>query len=62
MFKINLRQVRKTKKISQRVLAEMTGLSQQTISDIETGGNTNLATLAGIAKALGCQVTDLIEG
>lgn len=68
MFRIKLKEVRKTKGIrSQHKLSDLilqkTGhyMAQQTISDIENGSNTNLATLAIIADALECRVVDLIE-
>ena len=37
MFKNHIREARKEKKLSQGELAEMVGVSRQTISSIETG-------------------------
>lgn len=61
MTRIKIREIRKAKGLTQQDIAKMTGLSQQTISDAERGGNMNLATLVLIARALGVKVTELIE-
>lgn len=46
ILKNNLKEVRKEKKLSQSVLAEMIGVSRNTISSIETGQFNPTAKLA----------------
>lgn len=54
---MNIRELRISKKITQRQLAEKTGISQQHISKIENGEITpTYATLEKIAKALDCEI------
>ena len=54
---MNIRELRISKKITQRQLAKKTGISQQHISKIESGEITpTYATLEKIAKALGCEI------
>ncbi len=61
-FGDNLKQVRKSKKISQEKLAEMLGVSRQSISKWETGENfpsmQNIMCLCDIFK---CRINDLIH-
>lgn len=54
---MDIRELRISKKITQRQLAEKTGISQQHISKIENGEIApTYATLEKIAKALGCEI------
>lgn len=46
---------------SSRRLAEVTGLSANTISRFRNGGSVKLPTLRRLAEALGCDPSDLIE-
>lgn len=57
----NVKKRRAEKRMSQAVLAERAGLSQQLISQIERGVNRSMTAdnLAALAKALECPVTDL---
>jgi transcriptional regulator of molybdate metabolism, XRE family len=58
-FKV--KEVRLAKNISQDELSKASGVSRQTISDLERGEvvNTTTATLAKLAEALGCKVGDI---
>ena len=59
----NVRRLRKARGLTQEDLAEAASLSQQHISEIETGKqNPMLLTLFGLAKALGATLTDLMTG
>lgn len=57
----NVKKYRSEKRLSQAELAQKAGLSQQLISQIERGVNRSMTTdnLVALARALGCQVTDL---
>lgn len=56
-----VKEVRLAKKISQDELSKASGISRQTISDLESGEvvNTTTATLTKLADALGCKVGDI---
>ena len=58
-----LQQVREARKLTQRQLADASGIPQQTISSLENGSRTDprLSTLRGLADALGCEIDDLYE-
>jgi transcriptional regulator with XRE-family HTH domain len=58
---MNLRAARRQKDITQSQLAELSGVNQTTISDIERGANRNPSweTVARIAKALGVPPEEL---
>lgn len=58
---MNLRTARRIKDITQARLAELSGVDQTTISDIERGRNINpsWATVSRIAKALGVEPEEL---
>ena len=57
-----IRTYRKTKKISQERLAELSGLHPTYISDIERGKvNASIYTLYMVAKALDIQISDLVS-
>lgn len=58
-----LRELRKAKGVTQREAALQTGLTEQTIYNIEKGVNTNptLATIQKIANYYGVPVVQLIE-
>jgi len=58
---MNLRTARRLKDITQAQLAELSGVDQRTISDIERGANRNPSweTVARIAKALGVSPEEL---
>ena len=54
---MDIRKLRISRNITQRQLAELTGLSQQHISKIENGEIApTYATLEKIANALGCEI------
>ena len=54
--------LRKKRKLSQRALAELTGLSYVHIARMETGeSDPRLSTLKALAKALKIKITDLID-
>ena len=61
----NLQEYRKKRNISQRQLAEQTGVNLRTLQDYEQGrkplGQAAAATVLRIAKALGVTVEDLIK-
>lgn len=57
----NVKKIRLAKKLSQEELCRASGVSRQTISDLESGKsvNTTTATLTKIADALRCSITDI---
>lgn len=56
-----LKEVRESKKISQNMLAEISGVSRTVINQIENGKRNNLAvgTMIKLADALECSVLDI---
>lgn len=58
---MNLRTARRLKDITQAQLAEIAGVDQTTISDIERGKNRNPSweTVARIARALGVEAEEI---
>ena len=62
-FTQNLKRVRHERGMSQTELAAATGISQQTISKIESGrvGTATLRTLEEISKRLGVPPTEMIS-
>lgn len=56
-----VKEIRLAKQLSQEELCRASGVSRQTISDLENGKsvNTTTATLTKIADALGCNITDI---
>jgi XRE family transcriptional regulator, regulator of sulfur utilization len=59
---VSLRKIRKLRGISQRMLAEMSGVSRPTIANIERRvySTTQLATVYALAAALRVPVSDLL--
>lgn len=57
----NLKRLRKEAKLSQAKLADLSGVSQQLISQIENGKNSSTKELPALAKALGASVGDIDE-
>lgn len=56
-IRTRLASIRKSKKLTQKQLSDMTGLSQATISNIESGDNSyTLRSLIRIAEALGYEI------
>ena len=57
-----LEELRKTRKLSRRELAELSGVNENTIAALENGKNdpseAKLSTLIKLAKALNCRVRD----
>jgi len=54
--------IRKKKKLSQRALADLSGINQVTIARIETGVfDPRLSTLRALAKALKVKIADLVD-
>ncbi len=62
LLKDNLKRIRKSKKISQKKLAELSGISYSMVSKLESGeqSNPSLDTLDKIASALGVKSSNLI--
>lgn len=60
LFKI--KKLRLERKMSQKQLCELAGISRQTLSDLENGKdvNTTTYTLEKIAKALDCSLHDIL--
>lgn len=62
---MKLKEIRESKGITQKALAEMSGVNQRTVQNFEQGKNDiNQAAVVkvyALAKALGCTVEDLIE-
>lgn len=57
-----LRELRKAAKLTQAQLAEITGVSQPAISQIENGTRSmDIAWMRTFARALGCAPADLLE-
>jgi transcriptional regulator with XRE-family HTH domain len=62
-FRYRLQTWRKRRKLSQRDLGSLTGLSREAIKSYETGrAYPRFESLFRIAVALGCSLADLIEG
>ena len=61
--RFRLAEILEEKDMSQRKLAEKSGVSLVTVNRIATGKTTrvDLATLDALAKVLGCEPGDLIE-
>lgn len=57
-----MKRLREARGWSQEQLASKTDLNSKTLSNIENGKNALLGTIASIAKALGVQPAELIEG
>ena len=57
-----LKSLRKEQNLTQTELSEKAGVGKVTISCLESGAlkESNVSTLLKIAKALGCEVTDII--
>ena len=57
-----LKSLRKEQNLTQTELSEKAGVGKVTISRLESGAlkESNVSTLLKIAKALGCEVTDII--
>ena len=63
MIGIHIKAERLKNNLSQEQLAEITNISIPTISLIETGKqNTSILNIIEIAKALNCDINDLISG
>ena len=58
----NLKRIREEKGLSQAGLARASGVSQQSISRLETGRDQTSKYLPRLAAALGCAVEDLDDG
>lgn len=58
-----LKDTRKAKNLSQQELAKLSGVSQQVISNIESGRNTNpgFLIILNVCRALHCSVYDLVD-
>lgn len=56
-----LKEIRKSKGITQEDLSKLSGISRQTIITIENGKDVNVSveTLKKISKALHCKITDI---
>ena len=61
-FGERVREVRKSRSLSQEELAELSGMHRTYISGIERGDrNVSLQNLASLAKALGLQLSQLLK-
>lgn len=61
-FGTHIRQIRIDKKLTQEQLADLAGVSENTIVTLESGKlNTTVATCFDIAKALGVELKDLFD-
>ena len=60
-MEFKLKDVREAKEVSQLSLSKMSGISRQTIIEIEDGTRKSITTdtLAKLAQALNCNVADL---
>ncbi len=59
---MNIKELRKTKKMTQRDLADRFNVSNVTVSRWETGTQTpSLETVLLLAKFFGCTIDDLVE-
>lgn len=58
----NLKAIRKAKKITQKVLAQKSGVKQSVISDLETGNAKSTGSLLELANALGVTAEELKTG
>jgi transcriptional regulator with XRE-family HTH domain len=63
MFAKRIRELRERKKLSQERLARLADVSLNTIVKIESGESRHptIQTMAGIAKALGISLDDLVK-
>jgi transcriptional regulator with XRE-family HTH domain len=63
VFAENLRRLRDAAGLTQEALADRSGVARPTIANYERGASANveMATLAALAGALGCQVADLVR-
>ena len=58
----NVRRIRKAKGLTQETLAEVSGFSQQYLSDLERGRrNPSVVTLYELSQALGVSHVDLVQ-
>lgn len=58
----NLKKIRKSRNLTQEKIAELTGLPQSTISNIEKNiSSPKIDTLSKLAKGLGIEVSELIK-
>ncbi len=58
----NVRRIRKDKGLTQETLAEVSGFSQQYLSDLERGRrNPSIVTLYELSQALGVSHVDLVQ-
>ncbi len=58
----NLKAIRKAKKITQKVLAQKSGVKQSVISDLETGNAKSTGSILELANALGVTAEELKNG
>lgn len=58
----NLKKIRKAKKMTQKELAQKSGVKQSVISDLETGNAKSTGSLLEIANALGVTAEELKKG
>lgn len=58
----NIRAIREARNITQAEVCKLANISRQTLIDLESNKdvNTTVSTLQRIAKALNCQIQDLI--
>ncbi len=52
-----LKSARESRKMSKKELARQVGVSRQTITNIEAGGNTSYQTVVSIVKVLGYKLS-----
>lgn len=59
---LKIRDIRESKNMTQIELCKLAGISRQTLSELENNANANTttATLAKIADALQCRISDFL--
>lgn len=55
-FSIKLQKERERQKLTQVALAKKAGITQQQLSKVECGVNSNILTYFKVASALGCEI------
>ena len=58
----NLKKIRKAKKMTQKELAQKSGVKQSVISDLETGNAKSTGSILELANALGVTAEELKKG
>jgi transcriptional regulator with XRE-family HTH domain len=63
VLSVNIKKTRRSRKLSQQMLADMSGLHRTYISDLENAkGNPTLGVVIALATCLNVSVFDLLKG